>query len=85
MLNTMDYYKYDQKDFGPWMSVKSFEHNRENKQTYYKEGEVYWMSIGVNVGSEQDGKGRKFARPVLIVKGFSSTLVWGKNKNFKRF
>jgi mRNA interferase MazF len=26
---------------------------------------------------EEDGKGRRYTRPVLIVKGFSRRLVWG--------
>jgi mRNA interferase MazF len=37
-------------------------------------GEVRWCSIGVNIGSEIDGKGEGFFRPVLIVSLVGSAL-----------
>lgn len=33
-----------------------------------REGEIWWSAIGENVGSEICGKGKTFARPVLIVR-----------------
>lgn len=33
--------------------------------------EVWWVSLGVNIGSEQDGLGANFERPVLILKKLS--------------
>ena len=32
--------------------------------------------MGANVGFEQDGKGEKFARPVLIFKKFNNEIFW---------
>jgi len=32
------------------------------------EGEIWWCSVGVNIGSEVYGKGPRFTRPVLILK-----------------
>ena len=32
---------------------------------------MWWCHLGVNVGSEQDGTGENYDRPVLIVKGLS--------------
>jgi mRNA interferase MazF len=43
----------------------------------YREGNIYWASIGENIGFEQDGKGRTYTRPVLILRGFSAELVLG--------
>ena len=43
----------------------------------YKERDVWWVSIGHNVGVEEDGKGELFNRPILIIKGFSRYLFWG--------
>jgi mRNA interferase MazF len=40
------------------------------------EGEVWWASLGTNIGIEIDGKGDDFARPVLIVKKFNEQHVW---------
>src|SRR5208283_3861269 len=37
----------------------------------FKEGEPWWCSVGLNIGTEIYGKGSQFARPVLIVKKFS--------------
>jgi mRNA interferase MazF len=37
---------------------------------FFKEGEVWWCSIGMNVGTEIFGKGSQFTRPVLILKKF---------------
>ena len=65
-----------QKDYRNWMSVKAKIHNRGILPTY-KEGKVYWLSVGENIGCEQDGKGELFTRPVLIIKGFSRNLFWG--------
>jgi len=39
---------------------------------YFKEREVWWCALGVNVGHEEDGKGQDFSRPVLIVRKFGT-------------
>ena len=33
--------------------------------------------MGANVGHEEDGKGDRFARPVLVVKKFNRQIFWG--------
>jgi mRNA interferase MazF len=38
----------------------------------FKEGEVWWCSIGMNIGREIFGKGKDFARPVVIFKKIGS-------------
>ena len=64
------------KDHVRWMAVKSEVNNNFERPTY-KEGDVYWICIGENVGFEQDGKGELFARPVLVIRGFSREIFWG--------
>ncbi len=64
------------KYYTTWMSVKREIHNNASRPRY-NEGDVFWVSIGENVGFEQDGKGRMYTRPVLVVKGFSAELFWG--------
>lgn len=68
------------KDYEKWMNVKS------TIQTYavdakdpigYREGDIFWTSIGENVGFEEDGKGERYLRPVLIISGISRTLFLG--------
>lgn len=34
----------------------------------FREGEVWWCSVGLNVGEEIYGKGPNFRRPVLVFK-----------------
>jgi hypothetical protein len=41
----------------------------------FKEGDIWWCSIGMNVGVEIFGKGKYFARPVIIFKKFSANSL----------
>jgi len=40
------------------------------------EREIWWCSIGINLGDEQDGKNELFERPVLILKKFNNKVAW---------
>ena len=42
---------------------------------YIRAGEIRWVSIGVNIGSEIDGKGSSFTRPCLILHVIGSSLA----------
>lgn len=64
-----------EKDFKKWHKLKSEIHNSENTRVFFHEREVWWCSLGENIGFEQDGKGSKFSRPVLIIKGFSKEVL----------
>ena len=59
------------------MGLKKKIHIDARRPTGYKEREVWWAYLGENVGSEEDGKGRQFSRPILILRGFSRDLFWG--------
>ncbi len=65
-----------QKPFDDWHPVKKVIHARSVK-IVFKEGEVWWCHVGVNVGFETDGKGTSFTRPVLIMKKFSQNMFFG--------
>lgn len=63
------------KGFQKWAIVKN--RLEESKRViYFKEREVWWCSLGLNVGFEQDGKDSQFERPVLIVRKFGKELFW---------
>lgn len=64
------------KKFDEWNEVKKQVHSRNNI-IHFKEREVYWASIGENVGFEQNGKGSDFSRPVLIIKKLNNHLFFG--------
>jgi len=58
------------KNFDKW--------NRERKSIetskgiiFYHTREIWWCSLGINVGFEEDGTGKNFDRPVLILRGIS--------------
>ena len=50
---------------------------RENGIPYFYEREVWFCSIGINVGREQDSRNMKFSRPVIILKKFNESMFWG--------
>ena len=65
------------KDFDNWNNVKKKINNRNSDKVYYKEREIWWSSIGVNVGYEMDGKNEYFERPVLILKKINKNQFFG--------
>ena len=58
------------KDFDAWNEKKKKIHN-ESSGPFSHKREVWWCSLGVNVGFEQDGTGENYERPVLILRGFN--------------
>ena len=60
------------KKFDEWNVDKKLLEKILRKQQF-SNGEVWWVKFGVNVGSEQDGIGQSFERPIVIIKKFSST------------
>ena len=60
-----------QKNYKAWNILKTNINSVPNAPLAYKERDVWWVSLGHNIGDEEDGKGNSFSRPVLIVKGFS--------------
>ncbi|HEV8666574.1 MAG TPA: type II toxin-antitoxin system PemK/MazF family toxin [Candidatus Paceibacterota bacterium] len=64
-----------EKDFDGWNIQKKKIHSRD-KNIFFHEREVWWCSLGVNIGFEQDGKNNLFERPVLILKKFNKHVLW---------
>ena len=62
------------KDFNTWNTVKQ-RINGEARTITMRAGEIRWVSFGVNVGSEIDGKGVSFTRPALILHVIGSHLA----------
>lgn len=77
------------KDFNNWNRQKTNLHDVGESKLYH-EREVWWCSLGLNIGFEQDGKGEDFSRPILIIKGFSRDVflcvpLTTKNKEGKYY
>lgn len=64
------------KDFQEWHKKKTDIEHSSDVRVFFHEREVWWCSLGSNVGFEQDGKGGKFARPVLVFKKFNKEIFW---------
>ena len=80
-----------QKDFINWHEFKEKLHKR-NKKIFFKEREIWWCSLGINIGYEQDGKNNFFERPILVLKKFNQDIFWAlpltskiKNKNLNYY
>lgn len=57
-----------EKDFDKWNKIKK--KTNTDKPRLYTVREIWWCRFGVNVGTEQDGNGKLFLRPALILRGF---------------
>jgi mRNA interferase MazF len=67
-----------QKDFDNWNKKKKEINSKKTQENlFFYQREVWWCSIGVNVGVESDGKNESFERPVLIIKKFNGEMFWG--------
>lgn len=64
-----------QKDFQKWHSLKELLENKD-KIVYFQDRDIWWCSLGANVGFEEDGKNEQFERPVLVLKKFNNHLLW---------
>ena len=64
------------KDFDKWNTNKKNIHSKDALY-FYHEREIWWCSLGINVGFEQDGTGKNFDRPVIVIRGFNKNTFFG--------
>lgn len=50
--------------------------NNEKVRPFFHEREVWFSSLGENIGFEQDGSGEKFLRPMLVLQKFNNEVAW---------
>lgn len=63
------------KDFQHWHKRKS-EIHAGRPYVFFQGREIWFCSLGVNIGYEQDGSGEEFLRPVIIVKKFNNEIFF---------
>lgn len=78
------------KDFDEWNRKKKKIDYNNTKNILPNKKQVWWLSIGLNVGVEEDGKNNNFERPVLVVKVFNRQCFLGvpitsANKSNKKY
>src|SRR3989338_9450941 len=64
-----------QKDFDKWNNLKKI-FEKENRELFAHPREVWWCSLGVNLGAEIDGKNDSFERPVLVISVYSRETMF---------
>ncbi|MBP6931255.1 MAG: type II toxin-antitoxin system PemK/MazF family toxin [Candidatus Pacebacteria bacterium] len=64
------------KDFDKW-NKKKIKINQNVTFNHPQEKEIWWCSIGMNVGSEVYGKGDDYTRPVLVINAEGSESFIG--------
>ena len=64
------------KDFDHWNTIKkSVDARTDTISLYFRERDVWWAAIGTNIGFEQDGKGERAQRPVLVLRKFNRHVL----------
>ncbi|OHB01328.1 MAG: hypothetical protein A3A90_00430 [Candidatus Zambryskibacteria bacterium RIFCSPLOWO2_01_FULL_35_19] len=64
------------KRFLEWIGIKEKIHKKRLPPTF-EEREIWWASLGENVGHEENGKGDDFVRPFVVIKKFNKELLFG--------
>ncbi len=57
------------KEFSQWNKNK-MEINEREINRWCRPRDIWWCTVGVNIGFEQDGKGENFVRPVVVLQSF---------------
>lgn len=65
-----------EKNFDDWGELKKKIHDSQESKNI-REGDIWFCSVGINVGHEQDGKNQYFERPVLVIRKFTKDYFWG--------
>lgn len=65
----------NKKDFKEWHIEKSDLHEHKVR-AFFHEREIWFASLGANIGFEQDGRGDKYLRPIIILKKFNNEVLW---------
>jgi mRNA interferase MazF len=59
------------KDFDQWNEAKKQINITAPCPPFVSEREIWWCSLGINIGREQDGRGDSFERPAVVIKTLS--------------
>ena len=59
-----------------WNEVKK-QTEKNRRKLSIKEREIFWIKIGQNIGDEEYGKDKNFARPVIVINQLTNGLFIG--------
>ncbi|PCI25772.1 hypothetical protein COB57_01015 [Candidatus Peregrinibacteria bacterium] len=63
------------KNFQKWNALK-IQTDKKQKVLYFHSRQIWFASLGENIGFEQSGKGDMFLRPIVILKKFNKQVLW---------
>jgi hypothetical protein len=74
-------------EYTAWCKLKSSLIGAVSTPPRFNERDIWWCSIGINVGYEINGKNDPMERCVLVIKKYSNTMFFGlplttKQKNY---
>ncbi len=58
--------------FDEWNSLKKKIYRRG--RVFFDKGEIWYASLGKNIGDEEDGKNEYFERPILVIRKFNQSI-----------
>lgn len=64
------------KNFDGWNNSKKRLETYASGSLLFHEREIWWCSLGINLGDEENGKNELFERPVLVFKKFNNRICW---------
>ena len=77
-----------EKEYKKWHEQKTIIHSQKDRP-FFHEREVWFASVGVNIGFEQDGRGEEYLRPVIVLRKFNNEVLWGipltKNQKLSKY
>ncbi len=62
-----------EKDFDNWNNLKK-DLSTKKSDVFFHEREIWFCSLGKNIGYEEDGKNELFERPVLVIRKFNNDI-----------
>ncbi len=63
------------QQFVDWTKLKIQLHQSDMTHRF-DEREIWWVSLGINIGTEENGKNFNFERPALVLKKFDNLSLW---------
>ncbi|OGI77250.1 hypothetical protein A3B85_02200 [Candidatus Nomurabacteria bacterium RIFCSPHIGHO2_02_FULL_37_13] len=65
------------EDFDRWNNIKKdINAQKVNTILFPQLGEIWMCALGKNIGREQNGGGKNFSRPMLVIKKFNNEIFW---------
>ncbi len=64
-----------EKDFDSWNKLKKII-DKKSDNLGVNEREIWWMSLGLNIGIEIDGKNNQYERTALVLRKFNKQMTW---------